>query len=182
MIKNKLMLLTNSNKAVLLKKKNFLFFSQKNYCYAGLATNSKTDPRYLYLDKENTNLVRSALDQPLLIKHKLKQQREILFSFLFFFFLKCKFKGKGYKIKKVLKLKVLKMYFGYSHFTMFFSGATVFRKIKKFKYILLSTNLKNISYTAKLFANVQALNAYTKRGLRLSRQLTCKRPGKKKTY
>lgn len=110
------------------------------------------------------------------------KKKKIFFSNLFFFFKKFKFKGKGYKIKKSKIRNTLKFFFGFSHKKILFIGALAFKKIKKFKFIAISTRIKPLLILKNFISGVKPLDLYTKRGLRLSRQITRKRPGKKKTY
>jgi ribosomal protein L6P/L9E len=104
------------------------------------------------------------------------------YSFNFFFFKKFKFVGKGYKIKKVKIKKSFKFYFGYSHKIFLVYGGAQLRKLTKYKLFLLGNNQKKIQTILLILKNIRKLNMFTKRGLRATKQIIHKRPGKKSTY
>jgi hypothetical protein len=55
------------------------------------------------------------------------------------------------------------------------------KKLKKTKILICSSNFKYIDSSARTVVNCRKLNIFTKKGLRLSRQLIYKKVGKKTT-
>jgi len=104
------------------------------------------------------------------------------YSFTFFFFRKFKFIGKGYKISKIKIKKSFKFYFGYSHKIFLVYGGAQLRRLTKYKLFLLGTNRKSLQEITLILQNIRRLNMFTKRGLRATKQIIFKRPGKKSTY
>ena len=93
-----------------------------------------------------------------------------------------KFTGKGYKIRKSKAKRSLKFYFGRSHHTYVFSGGLNFKRLSKYRLLLLANNKKRLNRIASLVLQVRPVSRYTKRGLRCTRHFILKRPGKKSTY
>lgn len=93
-----------------------------------------------------------------------------------------KFTGKGYKIRKSRPKKSLKFYFGRSHKTSVFSGGLNFKRLSKYRLLLLTNNRKRLNRITTLVLRVRPISRYTKRGLRCTRHFILKRPGKKSTY
>lgn len=104
------------------------------------------------------------------------------YSFNFFFFRKFKFIGKGYKIKKAKNKKSFKMFFGYSHKIFLVYGGLQLRKLTKYKLFLITNTRLKEKITSPIIQHIRKLNLFTKRGLRATRQIVFKRPGKKSTY
>jgi ribosomal protein L6P/L9E len=98
----------------------------------------------------------------------------------FYFFKKIQFFGKGFKIKK-LKKQILNMFFNKSHITFLKWNNIFLKKIKKTKIIIYSTNYYNIKLLSYKLIKCRFLNVFTKKGLRISRQLIYKKVGKKTT-
>lgn len=89
---------------------------------------------------------------------------------------KIKFTGKGYKIKKNSK-KSLMLLFNRSHITTIWWRNIFIKKLKKYKiYIKCNAVNKKIIET---IINIRSVNIFTKKGLRLSRQVLLKKKGKK---
>lgn len=99
-----------------------------------------------------------------------------------FYYKKMRFTGKGYKIRKSRVKRSLKLYFGRSHKTYIFSGGLNFKKLSKYRLLLLTNNKKRLNRIVSLVLQVRPINRYTKRGLRATRHFILKRPGKKSTY
>ena len=99
-----------------------------------------------------------------------------------FYYRKMRFTGKGYKIRKSRAKQSLKFYFGRSHKTYVFSGGLNFKRLSKYRLLLLANNRKRLNRIASLVLQVRPVNRYTKRGLRCTRHFILKRPGKKSTY
>ena len=104
------------------------------------------------------------------------------YSFNFFFFRKFKFIGKGYKIKKVKNKKSFKLFFGYSHKIFLIPGGLQLHKLTKYKLFLITNTLLKEKKTSPKIQHIRKLNLFTKRGLRATKQIIFKRPGKKSTY
>ena len=99
-----------------------------------------------------------------------------------FYYRKMRFTGKGYKIRKSKTKRSLKFYFGRSHQTYVFSGGLNFKRLSKYRLLLLTNNKKRLNRIVRLVLCVRPINRYTKRGLRCTRHFILKRPGKKSTY
>lgn len=149
----------------------------KNYFW-GFSTEI-TDTSFLHVDKASSACANFFFKKK---SFKLSKPRAVIFSSIFFFFKKFKFKGKGYKIKKNKNKHALKFYFGHSHKKILILPSVSFKKIKKIKFLAISTNIKKLTELKNALISIKPLDLYTKRGLRASRQITKKRPGKKKTY
>jgi ribosomal protein L6P/L9E len=104
---------------------------------------------------------------------------KLFYSWNNFFFKKIKFSGKGYKIKKSKKKKSIKLYFNKSHFTIYSFRKEFLKKIRKTKFLLKSTNYKKLTKNIIIILNIRNLNLYTKKGLRLARNVTFKKASKK---
>lgn len=74
------------------------------------------------------------------------------------------------------------MFFGYSHKIFLISGGLQLRKLTKYKLFLLTNNLLKEKKTSPIIQHIRKLNLFTKRGLRATKQVVFKRPGKKSTY
>lgn len=94
-----------------------------------------------------------------------------------FFLKKIKFKGKGYKIWK--HKNVLFLIFNHSHITWFISFNILFRKLSKQKFIFMYKNYFYLQKNLFNICNIRPINLFTKRGIRLSKQLVLKKTGKR---
>lgn len=152
-----------------LKKKIKILIHEKNFIYLDKNTNSIFF--YKFSIKKNFNYLLSKLNLT-------------LFKFEGFFFNKIKFKGKGFRIKLKKKNKILKLTFGHSHINYIFINKKnwVVSRINKYKYFFINKNDFNMRLFLKKLCNIKTINKYTKRGLRLFRQIVYKRKGKKSTY
>lgn len=113
-----------------------------------------------------------------------KKIQKIIFLFENIFFNKIKFKGKGFRVRFKKKNKILKFTFGHSHINYIFIN---FKKVKikklgKYKYIIKSKNKFILNKLSKDICKIRSINLFTKRGIRLGRQVVFKRKGKKSTY
>lgn len=99
-----------------------------------------------------------------------------------FYYKKMRFTGKGYKIRKSRLKRSFKLYFGRSHRTYVFSGGLNFKRLSKYRLLLLTNNKKRLNRITSLVLLVRPVSKYTKRGLRCTRHFILKRPGKKSTY
>ena len=108
-----------------------------------------------------------------------KIQNKINFFFKQFYicsFTKIKFTGKGYKIKKN-KPQGLVMLFNRAHTTTLWWSGIFLKKLKKYKIYLKYTN-RNVNIIQTII-NVRPINIFTKKGLRVARQVLKKKKGKK---
>ena len=99
----------------------------------------------------------------------------------FYFVKKIVFFGKGFKIKKSEQKNTLSLFFNKSHINFITWNNIIIKKLKKTKIIVCSSNYKYIDKSAESIINNRKLNIFTKKGLRLSRQLIFKKVGKKTT-
>lgn len=142
------------------------------------------DEKNIYLDR-NTNCI-------LFEKNQLKKNWNLILNkinknlFLFenIFFDKIKFKGKGFRVRFKKNSKILKFTFGHSHINYLFINdvKTKVKRLGKYKYIFKSKNKIKMNLFLKKVKNIKPINMYTKRGIRISRQIIYKRKGKKSTY
>ena len=103
----------------------------------------------------------------------------ILFS-MSLYWTKIAFRGKGFRVIKYKKSRKMTFNFGKSHWTkiIFLHSLWKIIKIKRQLYVIFTyykdqfLNLKNI------FKKIKKINKYTKRGLRLKKQVVIKRFGK----
>lgn len=56
------------------------------------------------------------------------------------------------------------------------------KRLGKYKYFLKSNNQQKLNKIAKQICKIKPINMYTKRGIRLGKQIIFKRKGKKSTY
>ena len=101
-------------------------------------------------------------------------------SINFYFIKKIIFFGKGFKIKKNKK-EILSLFFNKSHLNFFFWNNLILKKLKKTKLIFCSSDFVKLNQISNKIINIRKLNIFTKKGLRLSRQLIFKKVGKKTT-
>ena len=99
----------------------------------------------------------------------------------FYFLKKIVFFGKGFKIKKYEQKSTLSLFFNRSHINFIKWNNIIIKKLKKTKIIICSTNFKYINESSNSIIRNRELNIFTKKGLRLSRQLIFKKVGKKTT-
>ena len=138
----------------------------------------------IYFDK-NTNCV-------LFNKNQLKKNWNLIlnkinkniFIFNSIFFNKIKFKGKGFRVRFKKNQRILKFTFGHSHINYVFinNSKTRVKRLGKYKYVLKSKNDLKMNLFLKKICNIKPINIYTKRGIRLGKQIIYKRKGKKSTY
>lgn len=106
----------------------------------------------------------------------IKGLKYFLNQFYFYKFTKIKFTGKGYKIKKNTN-KSMVLLFNRAHTTTIWWKNILIKKLKKYKlYIKYSNKFDSLIRT---IINVRAINIFTKKGLRKSRQIILKKKGKK---
>jgi hypothetical protein len=105
---------------------------------------------------------------------------ELLNKFFFiwenFLYNKILFTGKGFKLKK--KKNNIQFFFNHSHLNLFIYLNIYLKKIQKTKLVFFFKNYENFGNFLQKIIKIRKNNIYTKRGLRLSRQLVLKRKGK----
>ena len=89
---------------------------------------------------------------------------------------KIKFAGKGYKIKKNSKESLI-LLFNRSHTTTMWWKNIFVKKLKKYK-IFIKYNPLNKKIVETIL-NIRPVNIFTKKGLRVARQILYKKKGKK---
>lgn len=105
-----------------------------------------------------------------------KAIRPYFIQFLKYKYYKIKFIGKGYKIKKKKK-KTLFFFFNRSHSCILWWRNIHYKKLKKYKTYLRSTI--PIGHIVNRILNIRLINVFTRRGLRLTRNILYKKKGKK---
>lgn len=117
--------------------------------------------------------------QKKIINKKIKN-KNIINNFLFtwdnFFFSKIYFLGKGFKLKKFKKN--IYFNFNYSHIKLVINNKTLIKKIQKNKILLFSKNINYLIKFSQLIKKIRTISPYTKRGLRLSKQIIYKKRNK----
>jgi ribosomal protein L6P/L9E len=108
------------------------------------------------------------------------KDKNFLNNFLFtwdnFFFSKLYFLGKGFKLRKFEKN--LFFNFNYSHTKFLINNKSIIKKIQKNKILVFSKDLKYLSSSVKKIVDIREISPYTKRGLRLNKQVIYKKRNK----
>ena len=162
------------NQKISIFKKNGLFYIyiyNKNFFLilkTNLLVGIKNSNEFLFFEKGTIN--------------RRLQGKQDLNSFLKQFYMysysKLKFTGKGYKIKKNKKCNMM-LLFNRSHITNIFWKNIFIKKIKKYKMYVCGTK-NNICKIISTILNTRSINIFTKKGLRVSRQILLKKKNKKK--
>lgn len=117
--------------------------------------------------------------QKITINKKIRN-KNIFNNFLFtwdnFFFSKIYFLGKGFKLKKFENN--LFFNFNYSHTKFIINNKTLIKKIQKNKILIFSKDLSYLILFSNLIRKIRKISPYTKRGLRLSKQIIYKKRNK----
>jgi ribosomal protein L6P/L9E len=100
------------------------------------------------------------------------------------FFDKIKFKGKGFRTRFKKNSKIIKFTFGHSHINYVFinNNSIKIKRLGKYKYTFKSKDRIKMNLLLQQICKIKPINMYTKRGIRLGRQVIFKRKGKKSTY
>jgi hypothetical protein len=169
---NFLIFLKNKHSYIYIYNKTFYFtfFLEKNFFFFEKTSN------YIIIYKNNKLL------KQLKIRVLEKKILQFLTCLLIYYKIKIKFKGKGLKITKYKKIKGLKFFFGKSHLNLLLYNKILLKKIRKYKFILMSTNHKLLKLVSKRIILIKPLNCYTKRGLRNSKEIWYKRISRKTSY
>lgn len=107
---------------------------------------------------------------------------DLAFSLNRLWHLKIKFAGKGFKIKRRRKTKSIKFYFYYSHINVVILKRSKLKQRKKNRFIIKSWDRQNLIRAGNIITSIKPLNIYTKRGIRVGRQIVFKKTGKKSNY
>lgn len=112
--------------------------------------------------------------------YDLKKLKFLLKNKIKWNFKKFRYQGKGYKIKKFNVLSKITFRFGKSHWTkLLFNKKTLqIKRTKKNAYCCVSIKNKTFLDFKQIIKKIKGINKYTKRGVRLTRQLVKKRFGK----
>jgi hypothetical protein len=106
----------------------------------------------------------------------LEKIKYFLNQFYFYKFIKIKFTGKGYKIKKNSNKSMI-LLFNRAHTTTLWWKNLIIKKLKKYKIYIKYNNTQK--YIINSILNTRYINIFTKKGLRISRQIVFKKKGKK---
>ena len=101
---------------------------------------------------------------------------KFLFSLDHIFYKKIKFTGKGFKIKK--KKNNIIYYFNTAHINLLLIRKLLVKRLSKSKYIFIQSNEYKLFKITNSIKNIRCNNIFTKRGLRISRQIVIKKKGK----
>lgn len=97
------------------------------------------------------------------------------------FFKKLKFKGKGYYIYKNIRNTIaLKM--GYSHLIRLYAFIVHMKFTAKTTIFMFGVNEENSRNRGNALRRLKPINIFTGRGIRFSRQIVYRKPGKMSTY
>lgn len=157
--------LENNNKDI---KSIYIYNDDYYFCFNSINNN-------IFIDKNsNTIRVKSITND----KNKLFsfEFNSFLISWDSIFFKKIRFTGKGFKFKK--KVANLFLFFNRAHKCFFIGNNIILKRLSKNKIILLKNNYKHLTHDSIIIRKIRSINIFTKRGLRLSRQLVLKKKGK----
>ena len=131
---------------------------------------------YIYTYNKNITII-------IKINNKIKNKnynkdlvKIFLNQFCYIICIKIKFTGKGYKIKKNTNKSMIFL-FNRAHITNIWWKNIFLFKIKKYKIFLKIQN-NNINIINNIL-NIRYINIFTKKGLRISKQILLKKKGKK---
>ena len=160
------------------KKTGVALYSHQGQYFLG----ENTQHGQIHLDLTTQSVLVAKDTAPVLMRRAARHLQRFACASAIFYYKKIRFTGKGYKIRKSKAKRSLKFYFGRSHQTYVFSGGLNFKRLSKYRLLLLANNKKRLNRIARLVLCIRPVNRYTKRGLRCTRHFILKRPGKKSTY
>lgn len=156
-----------------LKKKLSIFSKNDKFIYVYIYENNYS----IIIKHECKDLKKIFLE---INNHEVTFNKNILIRFLnqivIYSYIKIKFTGKGYKIRKFNKSA--KLMFNRAHRTILWWNNVIIKKIKKYKLYLKYVGDKKFAF--KRICDVRFINFFTKRGLRISRDIVYKKKGKNK--
>lgn len=133
-------------------------------------------------DKNSKNIIIAGSFINSTLKIIEKSINNLIFSFNRLWHVKIKFAGKGFKIKRRRKTKSIKFFFYYSHINVIVLKKAKLKQRKKNKFIIKSWRANNVKLAAQMITSIRNLNIYTKRGIRVSKQVVFRKTGKKSNY
>lgn len=166
-----------SNEKIFLENFNFSVFKSNNITYLYIYNKNF----FCFLKFSKKTQIKIKTNKLLEINNNnninvIKKIKYFLNQFYFYKFTKIKFTGKGYKIKKNSGKSMI-LLFNRAHTTTLWWKNIIIKKLKKYKmYIKYNNTQKNIINN---ILNVRYVNIFTKKGLRMSRQIIFKKKGKK---
>ena len=109
-----------------------------------------------------------------------KKLNKFLTDTILFCWVRVAFRGKGFRLRKFKLTSKLTFNFGHSHWSKMALNQNFFffKKLKRQNYICIAKNTTCLQDLKSSLQRVKKLNVYTKRGLRLKRQLVKRRFGK----
>lgn len=156
----------------LLLKNNYIYIYNNSYFFCTQVLN------YIFFYNKYLNILKIKNNTTTHNIHfkNLNYLNNFLFSWNYFFFSKIYFLGKGFKIKKINKNIIFN--FNHAHINIILNLFTVIKKIQKTKLLIFSKNLNKLKLLNKIIINIKKINPYTKRGLRLTKQIIYKKRNK----
>lgn len=159
------------------KKKTFnkiIVSNEKNFFALGVNT-AYCDYQIDSFSKSIFYNVAASTENNLLFK-KFNFYLKNLFSSFFF---KIRFNGKGFRIQSFKNKKVMNFTFGYSHMYFIHLKQIRYKRMSKYKYFFKFNKLNGLNFLKNAFKKIKPINAYTLRGLRISKSTIVKRKGRK---
>lgn len=95
------------------------------------------------------------------------------------FFIKIRFIGKGFRLQSWRGSKTIRYTFGHSHIYLSRVQKLFYKRVSKYKYFFFSFSKKLINIFKHQVVKVRPINAYTLRGLRVTKSVITKRKGRK---
>jgi len=165
-VNTNLIYLYNSNFYIIIKDslRKKLNIKNQNYLYIYLKSR-------LWVDMQKNNPKKYLFVCEFISKNIIK----FLNQFYKYEFYKLKFGGKGYKIRK--KNKIFFFLFNRAHPTRIWWRYFFFKRLRKYKMYIKGINIHN-SFAYNII-KIRKFNVFTKKGLRLTRQKSFKKKGKK---
>ena len=157
-----------------------VYAAYKNYFLGDTFATFPTQKPHVDLTTQSLGLDKTS--ETIQASGAVKNLQQFTYKASLFYYKKLRFTGKGYKIKKSRLKKSFKLYFGHSHKQYIFSGGLRYKKLSKYRILMLTNNRKRLNRVMSLSLGARSLNRYTKRGFRSTRQFILKRPGKKSTH
>jgi ribosomal protein L6P/L9E len=168
-----------NNVKILKRSNNILVMVFSGSRVVTIFLNELSQIRY---DASTKNVLINGLGANIILKFLEKMLNNLVFAFNRLWHVKIKFAGKGFKIKRRRKTKSIKFFFYYSHINVVVLKKSKIKQRKKNKFIIKSWRPYNTILASKLITSIKNLNVYTKRGIRVSKQLVFKKTGKKSNY
>jgi len=167
-----LYLYPNLNITIIKNKKNIYLYLY-NSTYFFIINNIN----FIFNIKKTLNILELKSIIPLTNSTKLTNiLNNFLFNWTTFFFNKIIFSGRGFKIKK--KKNYIFLFFNKSHVSLYIYNNIIIKKLTRNKLLFFHKNQNIHTNDINKILNIRFVNIYTKRGLRLSRQIILKRKGK----